>query len=85
MTEGKSTEYVVLRHNSARLNEAAAHWQEDGRATATSAKEAIKQVVGDKGGTFVAIPARSFQPVTVTIEQKATLKFGEAKKESPVE
>jgi hypothetical protein len=73
---GKRTEYVVLRREPGEAESPTTPWLMAGRASATSAKAAISQVVKNKGGTFVAVPARSFQPVEVTVEQKATLKFG---------
>jgi hypothetical protein len=74
--KGKSTQYVVLRRSEP--GEPHVVWEEAGRASAASAKAAISQVVGETAGTYVAVPARSFQPVEVTVEQKATLKFGGA-------
>lgn len=41
-----------------------------------SAEAAIRKAVdGDKGGTYVAVPVRSWAPVTVTVETKRTLKL----------
>lgn len=76
-----STEYVVLRESPGSVTV----WQEVGSATATSAKGAIAQCVGEASGTFVAVPARSFQPVKVTVAQKATLSFGAPSKPEPSE
>jgi len=47
------------------------NWQELARPPARDAKDAIRQTVNDEaatdaGGTYVAIPARSFQPLTIT-------------------
>jgi hypothetical protein len=77
--EGKRTEYVVLRQTG--IGETPRGWMEQGRVAATSAKAAIAQAVGETSGTYTAVPARSFQPVTVSVEQKATLKFSEQKPE----
>lgn len=44
---------------------------------ARSDHSAIRAVVGDQteGARFVAVPARSFRPVTVKVETKTALKF----------
>lgn len=69
------TEYVVLRQQEG-------EWEELHRCEARSATSAIRQlsetVIPDApfaGGTYVAIPVRSFQPVTVKLETKQTLTF----------
>lgn len=78
MTEAKRTEYVVLRAVAAGANPSeVAAWEELERTAATSAKAAITACVKDVTGTYVAVPARSFQPARVTVAQKATLSFGE--------
>jgi hypothetical protein len=70
---GKRTEYVVLfEHDDVNGPK---HWTQIDHVSAASAKEAIKQAFGDAPGRYVAVPVRSFQPVEVRIEQKATLKF----------
>ena len=77
---GKPREYVVLRQFQGTeapgmATPQRAGWEEAGRQNASSAKAAISKFAGEKGGTFVAIPARSWSPMTVDIEQKATLKW----------
>jgi hypothetical protein len=54
---------------------------EIGTANARSADAAIREVVGkqpenERGGQFVAIPARSFKPVTVSEKVERTLVIG---------
>lgn len=76
-----ATEYLVLRKSTADHS-----WKESGRYEARSASSAIRQhlegspsVEGNasdrEAGTFVAVPSRSFAPVTVKVETKTALKF----------
>lgn len=56
-------------------------WREVGKSSARSADAAIREVVGrlaesGRKGTFVAIPARSFKPVTVSEKVERTLVIG---------
>lgn len=70
------TEYVILHKTSE-------EWKHIGTTQARSAKSAIRERVdgaaqssafyGD--GEYVAVPARSWQPVTVKTETKTQLKF----------
>lgn len=46
-----------------------------GGSDARSADEAIK-AVADKAGVYVAIPARSFKPVKVTVHTETTIRLG---------
>lgn len=63
------TRYVVLRQDES------GYWREAGPHTdAVSAEAAVRKAVTDKGGTFVAVPVRSFAPITVEVETKRTLK-----------
>lgn len=58
------SEYVVLRKH----NDGA--WEEVSRADVASEQAAIRATVnGSGGGTYVAVPVRSFRPRTVTVEQ----------------
>ena len=62
--------YVVLAFDGA-----TERWQEIGRATGATAKDAIADVVSDEDeGTYVAVPVRSWQPVTRKVQRvvKAT-------------
>ena len=46
---------------------------------ARSAKEAIRKAIGDTAktnGVYVAIPARSFKPVKVTVHTETTVRLG---------
>jgi precorrin-6x reductase len=75
------TEYVVLRrHDTPNADD----WEKIGSYRG-SAKQAIKQAAklgeGDQGdrykvGTFVAVPARSFRPVTLTTRVETRVKLG---------
>ena len=69
------TAYVVLTKNGEEDS-----WGQVGPESvpARSARAAISQVLSTRPGSagkFVAVPARSWQPVTVTPETKTTLKF----------
>jgi hypothetical protein len=64
-----ATEYVVLEQV------AAGDWRELSSVTATHDKQAIKAVSADleserRAGTFVAVPARSWQPRKRSIETR---------------
>jgi hypothetical protein len=68
------TEYVILLQDEKGL------WEDIGRTTAAGSRAAITQALKSptgappkNGGTFQAIPARSWQPVKVAVEQ--ALKF----------
>jgi hypothetical protein len=54
-------------------------WQSIGKASANSAHNAIRARLGElpasEGGTYVAVPARSWKPVTVEAVQTTVLKF----------
>lgn len=70
-----STEYKILRRReSAESLDGGAPWMEAGTVEASSAREAIRKSVTESG-TVVAVPARSWLPLTVSIEtkQKVTL------------
>ena len=74
-------DYVILEHATADQS-----WKERGTISATSAAQAIKNHVasknldgpdGAKGArTFIAVTARSWQTITVTVETKTTIKLG---------
>lgn len=66
------TEYLLLERTKD------GDWSEvSGTTKASSAKSAIRKALsgqnGGSGGEFVAVPARSWQPVKVAVEQ--ALKF----------
>ena len=61
------TEYQILVAFSASNGDNA--WKEFGVVKARSANEAIKQAAGATPGSFIAVPARSWKPVTVKVEQ----------------
>lgn len=71
------TEYAILRQADDGT------WEAVGTASARSARSAIRDRVDGSQqsaaylgeGTYVAVPARSWQPVTVKTETKTELKF----------
>ena len=70
-----STSYLVLDKT-----DPDGEWSEVGRYQARSARSAIslylsEHAVEDDVSTFVAVPARSWKPVTVKVETKTALKF----------
>ena len=75
-----STEYVILTNT----DDGGPRWQEIARVSARSTASAIRRMVDgeengllpeDSGGVYVAVPARSWKPVTVKVETKTALKF----------
>lgn len=83
--QAAQTAYVILRREPGDAH-ANGPWREDGpHQTARSAKQAIRQALelrNESGvqpfGTYLAIPARSWQPVTVTVQTQTVLKLQEA-------
>lgn len=75
-----TTAYVILRR------EPDGTWRADGvQQRARSAQQAVRQTIElraeadvDAAGTYVAIPARSFQPVTAKVETQTVLKLEDA-------
>jgi hypothetical protein len=68
------TRYVILEHTA---TEGSNVWIPSGEVDAVSASAAIKKALDghNEGGEFVAVPARSWKPVTVAVETKTSLKF----------
>ncbi len=64
------TNYVILR-----LDSETSSWKEHGEATATSPQRAIR-AIENGAGVYTAVPARSWKPVTVTVETKTVVKLG---------
>jgi len=65
------TNYIVLRQDTPE-----GIWHENGPPVeSVSAEAAIRKGVGEVGGTYVAIPLRSWSPVTVTFETKKVVKL----------
>lgn len=76
------TQYIVLWRSHEQTTDPmlSPEWREITAIMARSARSAISQVVQAEGGsynegTFLAIPARSFRPVTVKVETKTAIKF----------
>jgi hypothetical protein len=88
LTEGPRASYVVLQlvtteeHDEATQRDGVTQsWRDIGSVPARSAEAAIREVLaGDSegSGTYVAIPARSWKPVTVRAETTTTLRIEEA-------
>ena len=74
------TTYVILRH----VDAANPYWQEHGpRQQAVSAEAAIRKAITaattppyPEDASFVAVPARSWKPLTVTVETTTRVKIG---------
>jgi hypothetical protein len=62
------TPYIVLKHDTEDT------WLVHNSVDAPSATAAIRQVAGGSG-TYVAVPIRSWAPVTVTTETRTILKL----------
>lgn len=72
------SEYVILEREAVPTDQG---WREFARETAHSAETAIRNALegNTDGGTFVAIPARSWRPITVRALTVTTLKLEEVK------
>jgi hypothetical protein len=66
------TSYIVLRQPPGTGGPDI--WENYASVEASSATDAIKKTADD-GGYYVAVPARSWKPVTVTTETKTFLKL----------
>jgi hypothetical protein len=71
----QTTEYVVLRDNDTSEGAMAAYTTVQ-KVRANSANDAIKKAAGGKEGVYIAVPARSFKPVKVTVHTETTIKLG---------
>lgn len=76
------TTYIVLRAASvSQGDDTSAGWLDVATIDANSGTAAIRHMAKKSditGGTYVAVPARSFKPVTVKAETVVTLKIEEA-------
>lgn len=63
------TDYVVLHRVSDLTESNREIWGKAGHAKAVNAQAAIKSVAGKDEGTFIAVPARSWKPLTRKIEK----------------
>lgn len=71
----KQTEYLVLA-----LGDEGGHWLEKKKVKARSPRAAVSAIMAElgptaQGGTFVAVPTRSWEPVTVKTETQTKLVF----------
>ncbi len=70
------TKYIVLRAHTAPDVAQEDVWEPVGSVLASSPRRAISaQVAGDEG-RYVAVPARSWRPLTVTVEQTTKVTIG---------
>ncbi len=73
------TEYLVFHNEgSDPMSEQGELWRFVDEIKARSAAAALRDVLiplDDAHGEFVAVPRRSFRPVTVKVETKTALKF----------
>jgi hypothetical protein len=71
------TSYLVLRRDKlVKDGSPTGDWREFDFVNAASADAAIRAVAEAKGaGEFVAVPARSWKPRTVTVEQKTAVRL----------
>ena len=84
------TEYVILvkrtSNTDTTANPSGDHgWAERGKQTGSSAEAAVRAYVEKanlEGGTFVAIPARSFTPITIEIEKVRRIKVVDGTKKA---
>lgn len=77
----QATEYVVLTKAIPQANTASGvqGWTVVKTVSARSATEAIRAAAGDKNAAqYVAVPARSWNPVNVTPKTTTTFDFGDA-------
>ncbi len=73
----KLTGYTILKLTKG-AEEATAKgefWTIEATVAARSASEAVKQAAGASAGRYVAVPERSWAPVTVTVEQTTRIKL----------
>lgn len=77
-----ATTYIVLRRDDDGGGIAVDRWEAlETRETASSAEAAIRQALKDTPATahgrYVAVPARSWKPVTVTTETHTIVKLNQ--------
>jgi hypothetical protein len=70
-----ATSYIVLQHLAVDPDETSDDWRVIGTADGATAQAAIKAATNGKPaaertGTFVAVPARSFKPITRVVETR---------------
>ena len=69
-TAKQPTSYVVL------VNDATGRWVEHETAIpAANADAAIRKIAAENPGVYVAVPARSWKPRTVTVETKPRVRL----------
>lgn len=62
------TDYFVLEQDGD-------HWARIGQAIAKDAADAIRATCNDEPGTYLAIPSRSWKPITVRVETVTRIKL----------
>jgi hypothetical protein len=73
MAEKKQpTEYVILRLRDESAGPGV--WAESGQSHGSSARAALHALASELGaGTYIAVPARSWQPLTVEVETRVRI------------
>lgn len=67
VTKAEATDYIMLKRD------ASGFWTQEKTVQARSAEAAVRQL--GKEGTYVAVPARSWKPVTVKAETQTVLRL----------
>lgn len=68
------TDYIILKQNDDALDDNR-DWAQVGEAKASSARRAVASLIAAEG-EYVAIPARSFKPITVKVETTTKITIG---------
>lgn len=71
------TRYIVFRRVGDYGDPETESWGYVGEADGRSARDAVKAALNDRNeeGEFVAVPKRSFRPLTVKMETTTALRF----------
>lgn len=70
------TKYIVLRAHDAPDVAQEAVWEPIGSVLASSPRRAIVAQVAGEAGIYLAVPARSWKPMTVKVEQTTKVTIG---------
>lgn len=66
------TKYIILQQDE----QSSLVWLEVGETTASSPARALRTYDLEHEGTFVAVPARSWKPLVVKVEQTTKITIG---------
>jgi hypothetical protein len=77
--------YVVMREM--RVSDEGKVWQEVGESEAASGEAAIAEVAqkSETGGTYLAVPGRSYHPMGLTLQQQTKLVWEDGNQEPEAE